>query len=253
MTKLPTGEDETDRVLVDLAAEAFKNARNLLASARAVRDGQQWPMAFSVAALALEEVGKAVLCTTMLAWPQAVREDFRPKFPKAFNSHEAKAFCAHLALQMVAEEVPEGLERLMEEAIEAASRTNAVKFRGLYVDYTAAGDILTPEDVTEEQAHQMIVIVEAVLDLSSDAEDAVAQPDVYIDVVRQVRTSEAYVALWDDLDESAGQVFTATRALVRDDVDPSQAFSGTPLAELISDVTTRGAVPADEGGQPAVP
>ncbi|MET9584675.1 AbiV family abortive infection protein [Streptomyces sp. NPDC006539] len=66
MAKLPTDPHEMERIVVGPAAAAFKNARDMLTSAQAVLDAQIWPTAFSMAALALEEVGKAALCMTML-------------------------------------------------------------------------------------------------------------------------------------------------------------------------------------------
>ncbi|MEU6942890.1 AbiV family abortive infection protein, partial [Streptomyces rubiginosohelvolus] len=80
---------------------------------------------------ALEEVGKATLCMTMLALPPAVREEFRPDFTKAFTNHQTKAEFAHLVLVVGGDEVPAHLEQLLDDVIASAHRTNAVKFRGL--------------------------------------------------------------------------------------------------------------------------
>lgn len=106
MAKLPLNPGVMERMVVDIAAASLKNARALLASAQTVLDAQHWPTSFSFAALALEEVGKASLCMTMLAMPPAVREEFRPDFEKAFTSHQAKAEFAHMVLGMVDEKVP---------------------------------------------------------------------------------------------------------------------------------------------------
>ncbi|WP_228978576.1 AbiV family abortive infection protein [Streptomyces sp. DH12] len=251
MTKLPEGDDETDRLLVQLATEAVKNARSLQASARAVRDGRQWPMAFSVAALALEELGKSSLCVSMLGMPDAMRAEMRPKFPRFFNSHEAKAACAHALLAMVAGPVPESVDRLMEEAIMAAASTNAVKFRGLYVDYTAIGDILTPQDVTAEQAQQMIDIVEAALEQAVAVEESMERPDVYLGLVRRMRASEGYLRAFNGWEEDADHLLTQTRALAQDEVSLDDAFDGTPMGEVISGLVE--AQVQEHAGRPAAP
>ncbi|WP_307718003.1 hypothetical protein [Streptomyces sp. V4I23] len=52
---------------------------------------------------------------------------------------------------------------MLEDVIEFSSRTNVVKFRGLYVDYTNAGEPLKPDDVTEEQAGWMVSTVTTAL------------------------------------------------------------------------------------------
>ncbi|MEC4015720.1 AbiV family abortive infection protein [Streptomyces sp. H27-D2] len=181
MAKLPNDPDLMARTVIDIASASFTNARALLTSARAVLDGHQWPTSFSIGALALEEIGKGALCMTLLIMSPADREEFRPAFDKAFTNHQTKAEFAHLVLAMAAEKVPASLEQLAEEAIASARQTNAVKFRGLYVDYTDAGALLKPDDsIDEAAARQMIAVVTAALADAEYAEAAVADPDAYL-------------------------------------------------------------------------
>lgn len=195
MAKLPLDPGAMERTVLNLAAASFKNARGLLTSAQAVLDVEQWPRAFSFAALALEEVGKPSLCMMMLGMPPAVREEFRPGFEKAFTSHQAKAEFAHLILGMVDEKMPASVEQMMDDAVTAASRTNAVKFRGLYVDYTDTGELLQPDTVGESDARLMVTTVTAALAVSSFAEAAAAEPDVFLDFLHQWQDAMDFGAL----------------------------------------------------------
>jgi AbiV family abortive infection protein len=220
-----------ERTVVDLAAAAFRNARSHLTSAQAVFDAQQWPKAFSFAALGLEEVGKAVLCMTMLAMPPVVREEFRSGFEKAFISHEAKTEFAHLAAGMVADSVPASLQQLLADVVASARRTNAVKFSGLYVDYTDTGTLLLPDTVNENDARLMITTIATALAQSKDAEAAVADaPDAYLDVLHQWQDDVDFDALGADIEKNPDQFLTQVRAFVRDDVPPLARLLGTRLS-----------------------
>ncbi|KUN25465.1 hypothetical protein AQJ23_16415 [Streptomyces antibioticus] len=161
-----------ERTVLNIAAASLKNARGLLTSAQAVLDVGQWPRSFSFAALALEEVGKASLCMVMLCLPPAVREEFRSGFEKAFTSHQAKAEFAHLILGMVDEKVPASVEQFLDDAVTATRRTNVVKFRGLYVNYTDTGDLLQLDTVGESDPRLMVTMVTAALAASSFTEAA---------------------------------------------------------------------------------
>ncbi|MFD3700225.1 AbiV family abortive infection protein [Streptomyces sp. NPDC058646] len=246
MAKLPTDPRLMERVVVDLAAAAFKNARALLTGAQAVLNEQQWPAAFSIAALALEEVGKAVLCMTMLGMPPAAREEFRPGFNKAFIDHQTKATCTHLVLAVVADEVPATLERLLEDVIASARQTNAVKFRGLYVDYTDTGALLKPDDVTEPKAMWMVSTVTTALTESGPAEAAVADPDVYLDFLHQWQSGMDFDALGAYVDTDPEKFLADVRSLVHEDVPPPAVFLGTAFAEQDA-ADAHHALPTGEG------
>ncbi|MFE4829939.1 AbiV family abortive infection protein [Streptomyces sp. NPDC056672] len=238
MAKLPDDPDLMARTVVDIASASFTNARALLTSAQAVLDAHQWPTSFSIGALALEEIGKAGLCTTLLIMPPAEREEFRPEFEKAFTNHQTKAMSAHLVLAMSADKVPASLEQLAQDVIASARQTNAVKFRGLYVDYTDAGALLKPDTIDEAAARWMISTVTTALAESELAEAAVAEPDVYLALVRQWQ-SEVDIAALETYLETNPQEFAAhVHALVRDDVIPPTMFLGATLAERIATANT---------------
>jgi AbiV family abortive infection protein len=231
MAKLPDDPDLMARTVVDIASASFTNARALLTSAQAVLDGHQWPTSFSIGALALEEIGKAALCMMLLGMPPAEREEFRPDFEKAFTNHQMKATFAHLVLAMSAEKVPASFEQLAADAIASARQTNAVKFRGLYVDYTDAGALLKPDDIDEAAARLMIATVTTALAESDLAEVAISEPDVYLALLRQWQSEVDLAALETCLMTDPQGFVAHIRALVRDDVLPPAMFLGTTLTE----------------------
>ncbi|WP_330346672.1 AbiV family abortive infection protein (plasmid) [Streptomyces europaeiscabiei] len=234
MAKLPTDPDVMARTVVDIAAASFTNARALLTGAQAVLDTRQWPTAFSVAALALEEVGKAAMCMTMLAMPPTMREQFRPQFEKAFVDHRTKAGFAHLILGVVAEAMPASLDQLMADAIESARKSNAVKFRGLYVDYTDTGVLLTPASVGEKEARWMVATVTTALAESVDTEAAVADPDVLLDFLSEWQDGVDFHALEAYVESATEEFIGHIRAFVRDDVPPPADFLGPALARKLA-------------------
>ncbi|MGW2292042.1 AbiV family abortive infection protein [Streptomyces phaeochromogenes] len=232
-----------ERTVVDLAAAAFKNARSMQTSAQALLDVQQWPSAFAFAALALEEIGKAALCTTMLAMPPVGREAFRPDFERACSHHQTKAELAHLILGMVADTVPASLQQLLDDVAAEARRTNTVKFRGLYTDYTDTGALLLPDDtVSESDARWMVITLTTALDQSSSTEAAVADdPGAYLDLLRQWQNDVDFDALSADVANNPDQFLTQIRAFVRDDVPPPTHMLGTRLSARLTeaDVPTK--------------
>ncbi|MEV6534898.1 AbiV family abortive infection protein [Streptomyces sp. NPDC051639] len=250
MAKLPLDPYLMERTIVDLAGAAFKNARSLHTSAQAVLDAHQWPAAFSFAALALEEVGKAALCMTTLAMPPAVREEFRPDFEKAFTQHQTKAEFAHLTLAMVADKVPASFEQLLNDVVASARRTNAVKFRGLYVDYTITGALLEPEDVSESDARWMVSTVAAALAAAGPAENAAADPDAFLDLIHQWQSSVDFDALGTYVEASPNEFLTHMRAAARDDVDPPDVLLGPVLAEKVAAANARALLRAAANDSP---
>lgn len=249
MATLLPDPDKTDRVLVTLAAEALKHARQHLLAARAVLDAGIWPVAFSNAALALEEAGKGILCTSVLLWSDEERQEAQEAFPKALNSHEAKAAFSYIVLRMVGEEMPASLEELYKGALKDARRTNKNKMRGFYTDSNATGNVLKPSDITEEQARHMVRVVESVIAFTADAEEALSHPELYLRLVRQVRGCDAYASLaggGDPSGEDGREVITAVRALTSSDELVPDALRGTRWETIVDQLL------ADAGG-PALP
>ncbi|WP_019074424.1 AbiV family abortive infection protein [Streptomyces hokutonensis] len=250
MAKLPLDPGVMERMVVDIAAASLKNARALLTSAQAVLDAQQWPTSFSFAALALEEVGKASLCMTMLAMPPAVREEFRPDFEKMFTSHQTKAEFAHLILGLIDEKVPASVQQMLDDVVTAARRTNDVKFRGLYVDYTSTGDLLQPDTVGESDARLMVTAVTAALAASSFAESAVAEPDVFLDFLHQWQSAMDFDALGTHIAATPeDELLTQLRTVAQEDALAPSLFQGTVFADLVTAADTVVLTPAGRNAQ----
>ncbi|MET9321985.1 AbiV family abortive infection protein [Streptomyces sp. NPDC003038] len=232
MTSLPTDPDIADRVLLDLGREAFKHARELLRAARLVLDAEIWSVAYANAALALEEIGKGVMCTAILPLPDGKRQEEMEAFRARVTDHGAKSFCAQLVLGMAGEGAPDSVEELFKQADRNARRTNKNKFRGLYVDYKNTGHILRPSDITKTQATELIATAEKALAISEGAEDALSRPDLYMQLIRHVRAGAAD-GVWEVLTEEAGQVALAMPAVARDELSPQEALQGTAMAKLL--------------------
>ncbi|MDF2435147.1 MAG: AbiV [Mucilaginibacter sp.] len=253
MPKLPTDPQALERTVLELAAASFVNARKLHQAAQAVLDQELWPGAFSWSALAAEEVGKAVLCISLLAMPPALREQARADFHKAFTDHQAKAGFAHFVLAVGAEEMPASMEQMLDDVVKAARQTNAMKFRGLYVDYTDTGALLQPEDVGEDAARFMVGTVARLLEESALAESSVTDdPDDYLDFLHQWQDSVDYEALGAFVDAEPLAFLAAVRAFIRDDAPPSALILGDRLAEQVAAAASPSEVPPGEEAQPSI-
>ncbi|MET9677569.1 AbiV family abortive infection protein [Streptomyces sp. NPDC006482] len=232
MTTLPSDPDMADRVLMDVGREAFKHARDLLRAARLILDAGIWSVAYANAALALEEIGKGVICTGILPMPDEERKAEVESFQRRFTDHEAKSYFAHLVLQMTEGDGLRTMEQAHKGAVRDARRTNKNKFRGLYVDYKETGHILKPSDITSAQATELISTAEKALALSKDAEEALAQPALYLALLRRVRAAGSH-GVWGDVAGGIDALLLAMSAVARDEVTLQEAFQGTPLGAMI--------------------
>ncbi|MGA5064157.1 AbiV family abortive infection protein [Streptomyces exfoliatus] len=214
----------------DVGREALKHARELLRAARLILDAKIWSVAYANAALALEEVGKAALCTSILPMPDYVRQAEVDAFPKRFASHEAKSFLGFLVVRMVEDSATADWMEIYKRADRDARRTNKNKFRGLYVDYKHTG-LLKPADVTEAQAADLIATVERALELSLDTEDALENVDLFMPLIRMFRTAHGGAGALAEDDMLT--LLPTLMAIARGEVDAEEALEGTALAALV--------------------
>ncbi len=151
--------------LAELSIAAARNARRQHREAAELVVLGRWPTAYVVAALGLEEVGKAHLCATALHMSPEMREQDLEGFWEIFYSHTKKAAFARLPLSMVASAAVGNMEALWNELTAAASRVHDTKMRGLYVDVDVDGALLEPPTViTEDEARAMVDELGNVLD-----------------------------------------------------------------------------------------
>jgi len=151
--------------LIELRTAAVLHARQQLAAAHLLVSGEHWAVAYSTAALALEEVGKAQLYATALAMPTQVRAQFAATFARLRSDHAGKAGLALFVHRMfmageAADSVPAFIERIERDA----RSTNAQKFRSLYVDLDGQGTVVRPDQVTETEARDIVSLLASVLD-----------------------------------------------------------------------------------------
>jgi AbiV family abortive infection protein len=148
-------------VLAKLALAAARTARTHLAAAEYLLTGKFWPEAYAIAALGFEEAGKAWLAVQQMLSP----ED--PSDPESIHVRRLRA--AYTMLTIVRYMNPFGppppdptaaLARVSALAREA----NRVKMRGLYAD-PVRGSVMSPADVSEHEAREMVNEVREVLDI----------------------------------------------------------------------------------------
>jgi AbiV family abortive infection protein len=150
--------------LVKGAVGAAANARSLLDDAELLYQAGRWARACSLAALAVEEVGKAESLATLAM----LRENLRAQAPlgRMLEWHELK-----LVGGLLIAAVPLGEPTLLDslaampasEVTEVLNSAKAfaqdedwLKQRGLYVDIDRTGGVTLPSDITEAQVCEQL-------------------------------------------------------------------------------------------------
>jgi AbiV family abortive infection protein len=164
---------------VACAVEAAVNARSLLNDAQILAGAHCWPRAYSLAALAVEECGKAAGLSALAMMPDALRA--QAPVGRLLEWHQLKQVgglliaavtysapgaAAKLAAMNAAElaQTFSGLEAPADEA-------DRLKRRGFYVDMDRDGRIRRPSEITEadvtrqlESAGQAVASTSGLLD-----------------------------------------------------------------------------------------
>jgi AbiV family abortive infection protein len=143
--------------LVACAVEAAVNARGLLQDAQTLADARCWPRACSLAALAVEECGKAFGLSALAIMPDALRA--QAPVGRLLEWHQLKQVgglliaavtygspgaAAKLAAMNAAE-----LAQTFSDLQAPADEADRLKRRGLYADLDRHGQIRGPSDITE--------------------------------------------------------------------------------------------------------
>jgi AbiV family abortive infection protein len=126
------------------------HARHLLDSAKAVQEKGFFNIAYHLATLALEELGRREMIQVQ---SMSVRVRGEARLPKATDDHVKKLFWCFYRLTSV--------ERLTSQedffrTREDASIIHANRIRGLYVDYSDQGLSVPSEAISEKQADDLI-------------------------------------------------------------------------------------------------
>lgn len=137
----------------------------MLADASTLLAGGSAPSAHSLAVLALEEVGKAIICCGGFAGSDNTVTT-REKFDQEIASHSAKLTWARnfvdfmVSMARLSLGDNSGMAASAEEYLDALKkqrkRDNVQKMRGFYVDLSDAGEVQLPTEITAADAEEMI-------------------------------------------------------------------------------------------------
>jgi AbiV family abortive infection protein len=126
---------------------AEENARSLISDAEVLLGAGRWPRAYSLAVLAHEEFGKALMAMALFMAPDVVRR--QPRWIKELRSgHARKLISGYQHQAMVG---PGDFIARTRESPDLARTSNEGKQRGLYADL-ADESVRPPSDVTEADA-----------------------------------------------------------------------------------------------------
>jgi AbiV family abortive infection protein len=146
-----------------LARAALDNAQRLLTDASTLLEAGSAPTAHSLAVLALEEVGKAVICVGGFAGDDN-QITTRSKFKEEIRDHKAKLQWVRNSLDLVRSvltfqpEMAESSKVYMEALQKQVANDHAKKLRGLYVGLANSDEVETPASVTPEEAREACAV-----------------------------------------------------------------------------------------------
>ena len=170
--------------LASAAVAAARNAHGLVEDAELLSDAGRLARAYSLAGLAVEEVGKVGSLATLAAMPAKLRA--RAPVGRMLEWHQMKLVAGQLiaadpfsapgvATRFVTIPVSEVAD-ILDRAQAAAQAADRLKQRGLYVDVDRSGQIREPSEVTAtevreqlDRARQAASAVDAVLDPCAQA------------------------------------------------------------------------------------
>ena len=165
------------------AAAAARNARSLVEDAELLFAAGRLARAYSLAGLAIEEVGKAGSLAALAAMPEKVRA--RAPARRMLEWHQLKLVAGELTAAMPFSlpsrltgrlvTVPPGeAAGILDQAQAFAEDVDRLKQRGLYVDVDSSGQVREPTEVTAaevrdqlDRARQAASAVNALLDPSA--------------------------------------------------------------------------------------
>lgn len=218
----------TPEQLADVTLAALRNARRLLADAQLLIENGRLATAHALAVLALEELGKHVMCASAVICIHG-DPDYAARFMGRFVDHEDKLRNARLLLDGLADApgAPSTV-REVERVVERTARSDARhKLRGLYVDLDRRGQVLEPErGVRGRDAIELIAAVDTLISLgekmfSDRARVVRAFEQLASDAVAQNARAEA---LADDL-PALRRVSSDMRAMLEGDEEAARRMA----------------------------
>src|SRR5262249_20291259 len=146
------------------AVAAARNARNLVEDAELLSSAGRLARAYSLAGLAVEEVGKADALAALAAMPENLRA--RAPVGRMLEWHQLKLVAGKLtaavpfsppgkATRIITMPFSEVAE-ILDGAQAFAENTDRLKHRGLYVDVDRSGRIREPSEVTAAEVREQL-------------------------------------------------------------------------------------------------
>ena len=157
-------KDAPAHALARGSAAAARNARGLVEDAELLSGAGRLARAYSLAGLAVEEVGKAGSLAALAAMPENVRA--RAPVGRMLEWHQMKLVAGHLvaavpfsgpglATRFVTMPFSEVAE-ILDDAQLFAQSADRLKQRGLYVDMDRSGHIREPSEVTAAEVGEQL-------------------------------------------------------------------------------------------------
>jgi AbiV family abortive infection protein len=152
------------RELARGAVASARNARGLVEDAELLCGAGRLARAYSLAGLAVEEVGKAGSLTTLAAMPENVRA--RAPVGRMLEWHQMKLVAGQLtaavpfrapiwAVRFVTMPLGE-IAEILDDARVFAQDADRLKQRGLYVDVDRSGHVREPSEVTAAEVREQL-------------------------------------------------------------------------------------------------
>jgi AbiV family abortive infection protein len=156
-------------VLVGATVAAARNARDLLHDAEVLAEAGRSARAHTLAALAVEEVGKAGSLATLAAMPENVRA--QAPVGRMLEWHQLKLVGGMLIAAVPFAAVPFAppvlgtklatvpvteLAQLLDNARSSAEELDRIKQGGLYVDVDRSGQVREPSELTAARMYEQL-------------------------------------------------------------------------------------------------
>jgi len=156
-------DDSSGNKLQDVVSACLSNAEDLIRAARRVLDEEKLPnIAYHLAAIALEEIGKGILITIKYRVSQ-IDEERGASAGKHVEDHVRKLFWALWTPMFVR-------GRVTKEEFESlrglAQRIHRQRLRGLYVETSPRLEILPKDAITESEAQSLITLASTRLEMA---------------------------------------------------------------------------------------
>jgi AbiV family abortive infection protein len=212
----PTG------VLAGAAAAAARNAHDLVEDADLLSRAGHLARAYSLAGLAVEEVGKA----SGMAYLATMPEKLRAQAPvgRMLEWHQMKLvagevvavlFCAPgMAFRFVSRPLDE-MGDVLDDAQAYAEDTDRLRQRGLYVDVDRSGNLREPSEVTADEVRDQLLRAQRAASAASPLLEASPPPWLADPTEAAVELSRALVSSFGEArharsPEAAADVLRAT-------------------------------------------